>query len=195
MARPYSGRTGEPFSAFPSRTTLANYRRLQQQQFQQQQQRSFLDIKFPFISNLAGAFSSANEKAGSQSGDATPSAENLMQQISNPKQISSYLKSQFRAPQHPIIMCHGLLGFDVIGFRGVQLHYWRGIAEALQLIGASVIVTRVPRTADVSVRAATLKATLDAKVDAGELPRGAQVNLVGHSMVPNFSFRFTPAML
>ncbi|KAJ3277545.1 hypothetical protein HK104_003213 [Borealophlyctis nickersoniae] len=57
------------------------------------------------------------------------------------------------------------------------LHYWRGVTEALEAIGCDVIVTKVPRAADVAVRAEHLKKMLESK-----LVKGASVNLVGHSM-------------
>lgn len=53
----------------------------------------------------------------------------------------------------------------------------RGIQEALTAIGARVIVTRVPRVSDVSVRAQVLLDSLEEKV-----PEGHSINLVGHSM-------------
>ncbi|TPX72988.1 hypothetical protein SpCBS45565_g00147 [Spizellomyces sp. 'palustris'] len=70
-----------------------------------------------------------------------------------------------------------LLGFDMMGPKFLRLHYWRGIKEALSTIGCDVLITRVPRAADVSVRARVLKEVLEAKV-----PEGNTVNLVAHSM-------------
>ncbi|KAJ3152324.1 hypothetical protein HDU86_005853 [Geranomyces michiganensis] len=57
-----------------------------------------------------------------------------------------------------------------------QLHYWRGVKEALNAIGCEVFIARVPRAADVSVRAKVLKDSLDAKIE------GKSVNLIAHSM-------------
>ncbi|KAI8915488.1 hypothetical protein DFJ77DRAFT_462835 [Powellomyces hirtus] len=87
-------------------------------------------------------------------------------------------EGDYRAPRNTIVLCHGLLGFDVMGPSFARLHYWRGVKEALNAIGCDVIITKVPRAADVSVRAAVLKETLDRKV-----PKGKSVNLVAHSMV------------
>ncbi|KAJ3154775.1 hypothetical protein HDU89_008015 [Geranomyces variabilis] len=83
----------------------------------------------------------------------------------------------YRAPRSAIVLCHGLLGFDVMGPSFAQLHYWRGVKEALNAIGCEVIIARVPRAADVSVRAKVLKESLDAKIKDGK-----SVNLIAHSM-------------
>ncbi|KAI8817135.1 triacylglycerol lipase [Fimicolochytrium jonesii] len=83
----------------------------------------------------------------------------------------------WKAPKGTIVLCHGLLGFDVMGPPFARLHYWRGVKEALNAIGCNVIITKVPRAADVTVRAQVLKETLDSKV-----PEGDAVNLVAHSM-------------
>ncbi|KAJ3024258.1 hypothetical protein HKX48_003083 [Thoreauomyces humboldtii] len=84
---------------------------------------------------------------------------------------------KYKAPKNTIVLCHGLLGFDVMGPSFAQLHYWRGVKEALNAIGCEVIITKVPRAADVTVRARVLKETLDRKV-----PAGHSINLVAHSM-------------
>ncbi|KAI9094684.1 Alpha/Beta hydrolase protein [Phlyctochytrium arcticum] len=83
---------------------------------------------------------------------------------------------QFRAPKHPIVLCHGLLGFDTIGPSFARLHYWRGVKEALESLGCTVYITKVPFAADVSIRAKALKASMESNI------LGKRVNLVAHSM-------------
>lgn len=63
-----------------------------------------------------------------------------------------------------------------------QLHYWRGIAEALRAIGATVYITKVPRIADVSIRAQSLKTQLEQMTSSAKDQR-TELNLIGHSMV------------
>lgn len=77
----------------------------------------------------------------------------------------------------------GLLGFDTMNIAPYTIHYWAGIAEALRAIGCTVIITRVPRTADVSVRASVLHATLK----ASDIVRNAgNINVLAHSMVCHY---------
>ncbi|CAG8583594.1 15170_t:CDS:2 [Acaulospora morrowiae] len=73
----------------------------------------------------------------------------------------------------------GLFGFDKLGPASIpylQIRYWGSIQEALQKLGAKVIVTKVPRTGCVRSRAQTLHHTLETT-----LP-GMDVNLLAHSM-------------
>ncbi|KAG8736760.1 hypothetical protein FRC10_008972 [Ceratobasidium sp. 414] len=76
-------------------------------------------------------------------------------------------------PTHPIILCHGLFGFNTIG--GI-VDYWNDIPEALRGAGADVFVAEVPATSAVETRAARLKEQIVAKY------RGRSVHLIGHSM-------------
>ncbi|KAJ1982632.1 hypothetical protein H4R34_001651 [Dimargaris verticillata] len=83
------------------------------------------------------------------------------------------------APRLPVVLCHGLFGFDTLGPASLpylQIHYWRGIKEALVDLGASVHVTRVSMSGSIADRAAELDAQLK-RVFSGQ-----SVNLVGHSM-------------
>ncbi|CAG8450965.1 5834_t:CDS:2 [Cetraspora pellucida] len=55
------------------------------------------------------------------------------------------VRPNYRAPRLPIVLCHGLFGFDKLGPSSIpylQIHYWGGIEEALQKLGAKVIVTK-----------------------------------------------------
>jgi triacylglycerol lipase len=74
-------------------------------------------------------------------------------------------------PSLPVVLAHGLLGFDEIG----RHHYFRGVSERLELAGATVHRARVPPSASVAVRAARL-ATLVRAIPA------KKVNIVAHSM-------------
>ncbi|KAI9226925.1 MAG: Alpha/Beta hydrolase protein [Piptocephalis tieghemiana] len=46
------------------------------------------------------------------------------------------------APRHPIVLCHGLFGFDKMGpdaLPALQIHYWGRIRQCLERLGARVI--------------------------------------------------------
>ena len=91
----------------------------------------------------------------------------------------------YRAPRAPIVLCHGLYGFDKWGpasFPMLQVRYWGGIEETLAKLGAKVIVTKVPRTGSVWERSQELDAILK-KVLAG-----SKVNFVAHSMVECYCY-------
>ncbi|KAF9975376.1 hypothetical protein BGZ73_000984 [Actinomortierella ambigua] len=83
------------------------------------------------------------------------------------------------APRHPIVLCHGLFGFDKIGPESIphlQIHYWSGIQKALKKLGAKVLVARVSRTGAIRRRAEELHQMLASTVE------GMPVNLLAHSM-------------
>ncbi|KAF9427488.1 hypothetical protein BGZ76_002324 [Entomortierella beljakovae] len=87
--------------------------------------------------------------------------------------------SNYFAPRQPIVLCHGLFGFDKMGPDAIphlQIHYWKGIHKALTKLGAKVIVARVPRTGSVQERAESLHKTLTIAME------GTSVNFVAHSM-------------
>ncbi|KAL4080784.1 alpha beta-hydrolase [Scleroderma citrinum] len=85
-----------------------------------------------------------------------------------------------RLPRYPIVLCHGLYGFDVRGpsaFPSLRYHYWSNVLDILKKrIGADVIVTAVPGTGSIASRAETLDRILQQRV------RGRGVNLLAHSM-------------
>ncbi|CAL8582849.1 lipase 2 [Xanthoria parietina] len=92
------------------------------------------------------------------------------------------IRAKYRTPKHPIVLAHGLLGFDELHLVGAALpgiHYWRGIAEALRKNGIEVITTSVPASSSIEERAAKLSSEIESK--AG----GKSVNIIGHSMVEN----------
>ncbi|KAJ3371435.1 hypothetical protein GGF31_003360 [Allomyces arbusculus] len=84
----------------------------------------------------------------------------------------------YHAPIHPVVLCHGLFGFDKIGpesFPHLQVHYWRGISDALRDIGCQVWIARVPSTGSVHTRAEALRNLLQRN-------NLTHVNMVAHSM-------------
>ncbi|OAD00146.1 hypothetical protein MUCCIDRAFT_146813 [Mucor lusitanicus CBS 277.49] len=83
------------------------------------------------------------------------------------------------APRAPIVLCHGLYGFDKLGPDALpllQVQYWGGIENELAKLGAKVIVTKVPSTGSIWDRAHTLHSILKSILD------GRDVNFVAHSM-------------
>ncbi|KAL8727162.1 MAG: hypothetical protein Q9181_005804 [Wetmoreana brouardii] len=79
------------------------------------------------------------------------------------------------APKNPIVLAHGLLGFDELHLAGPRLpgvHYWRGIAEAMRKNGIEVITTHVPPSSSIEERAERLSSDIEAK--AG----GKSVNII-----------------
>lgn len=104
-------------------------------------------------------------------------------------------------PKHPLVFCHGLLGFDYLGpaslppyvhiilrdailltsgyssYHSLQISHWRGIREVLEANGCEVMITRVPATSSTKVRSEILMAAIEEKYP------GRTVNLIGHSMV------------
>ncbi|KAL8964973.1 MAG: hypothetical protein Q9183_004106, partial [Haloplaca sp. 2 TL-2023] len=78
-------------------------------------------------------------------------------------------------PQNPIVLAHGLLGFDELRLAGPRLpgvHYWRGIAEAMRGNGIEVITTHVPASSSIEERAAKLGSDIEAKA------QGKSVNII-----------------
>lgn len=85
-----------------------------------------------------------------------------------------------RTPRYPIVLCHGLYGFDTRGpsaFPSLRYHYWSNVLSILKKkIGAEVIVTSVPGTGSIAARAETLDRILQQRA----IGRG--INLMAHSM-------------
>ncbi|KAI4249620.1 MAG: hypothetical protein L6R40_000409 [Gallowayella cf. fulva] len=94
------------------------------------------------------------------------------------------IRSRYRAPKNPIVLAHGLLGFDELHLAGALLpgiHYWRGITDALKKNGIEVITTSVPASSSIEKRAAKLGRDIEKK--AG----GKSVNIIAHSMTMSLS--------
>ncbi|KZW01642.1 alpha/beta-hydrolase [Exidia glandulosa HHB12029] len=85
-----------------------------------------------------------------------------------------------RAPRHPIVLCHGLYGFDVRGpssFPRLQMHYWSNVLDILRnKVGAEVLVAAVPSTGSIETRAETLDSFLQTRA------KGREINFMAHSM-------------
>ena len=80
-----------------------------------------------------------------------------------------------RGPPLPVVLVHGLFGFDRIGVPGARLHYFRGIARHLETLGCQAHAVRLPRMASVPERAKALVATIEA------LPHD-RVDIIAHSL-------------
>ncbi|KAF8529310.1 Alpha/Beta hydrolase protein [Hysterangium stoloniferum] len=95
--------------------------------------------------------------------------------ISNPQ-----LFNPVRAPRHPIVLCHGLYGFDVRGpeaFPKLRMHYWSNVLHVLRKkVGATVVVTGVPGTGSIASRAERMDRFLKENVP------GKDINFLAHSM-------------
>ncbi|KAJ6018155.1 hypothetical protein N7451_001534 [Penicillium sp. IBT 35674x] len=91
----------------------------------------------------------------------------------------SEIRDKYDAPKYPIVLAHGLLGFDELRLAGPYLpgvQYWRGIKEALSAKGIEVITATVPPSASIEERAEALAR----EIEAGA--RGKDVNIIAHSM-------------
>ena len=73
-------------------------------------------------------------------------------------------------PRHPIVLVHGLFGFDAVG--GIE--YFRGVRENLEQAGLTVHRVRLPMSASTRERAKALAKAID---EIGE-----KVNIIAHSM-------------
>jgi hypothetical protein len=101
--------------------------------------------------------------------------------------LSMPVTPHYVAPRAPIVLCHGLYGFDKIGpdaWPLLQVQYWGGIENELAKLGAKVIVTKVPSTGSIWDRAHTLHSILKSILE------GKDVNFVAHSMVCSRNSRY-----
>ncbi|KAH6912578.1 lipase 2 [Coprinopsis sp. MPI-PUGE-AT-0042] len=94
--------------------------------------------------------------------------------------VNPALSDPLRTPRYPIVLCHGLYGFDARGpsaFPSMRMNYWANVLHILRgKLGAEVIVTSVPGTGNISSRSARLDEQLKSKA------RGRGVNFLAHSM-------------
>src|SRR5262245_17201827 len=77
--------------------------------------------------------------------------------------------------RHPVVLAHGLLGFDAIELWGSRFEYFRGVPARLRQLGSDVFQVSVPPIGSVAARAEALAKAIQA------LP-SARVNVVAHSM-------------
>lgn len=88
-------------------------------------------------------------------------------------------RENYGVPKHPIVLAHGLMGFDELRLVGKLLpgvKYWRGITEGFAKNGIEVITTTVPSTGSIQERAKVLHDEIKTKA------KGKDVNIVAHSM-------------
>lgn len=102
-----------------------------------------------------------------------------------------HLKSEYKTPKYPLVLCHGFSGFDKLTLFAkpqlafdqailaaeqlkksseekrrekehnqaqllISLSYWRGIQEALENLGSTVFIAKVPAFGDIKSRAISL---------------------------------------
>lgn len=84
-------------------------------------------------------------------------------------------KLELRAAPLPVVLVHGLFGFDRIGVPGARFDYFRGIAKHLDGLGCHAHAVRLPPAASVPDRAQEL---CDAIAALGH----ARVDLIAHSL-------------
>ncbi|KAJ9314933.1 hypothetical protein DTO271D3_4672 [Paecilomyces variotii] len=97
------------------------------------------------------------------------------------------LREQYATPKYPIVLAHGLLGFDELRLAGPLLpaiQYWRGIKDALSMKGVEVITAKVPPSGSIEQRAEELAR------DIAAVAKGKHVNIIAHSMVGFLGYRF-----
>lgn len=75
----------------------------------------------------------------------------------------------------PVILVHGLFGFDRLGVPGARFDYFYGIAKHLETLGCHAHAVRLPAARSVPDRARELVAAIDA------LPH-ERVDLIAHSL-------------
>lgn len=80
-----------------------------------------------------------------------------------------------RGPPLPVVLVHGLFGFDRIGVPGAHFDYFRGIARHLESLGCQAHAVRLPAAASVPDRARELMAAIEA------LPH-PRIDLIAHSL-------------
>lgn len=80
-----------------------------------------------------------------------------------------------RGPPLPVVLVHGLFGFDRIGVPGAKLDYFRGIATHLRSLGCDAHAVRLPPARSVPDRAAKLVELI------GKLPH-ERIDVIAHSL-------------
>ena len=88
-------------------------------------------------------------------------------------------QEKYDRPKHPIVLAHGLMGFDELRLAGSFLpgmQYWRGISDAYHQNQIEVITTTVPSTGSIAERAQALHKQIKEKA------AGKDVNIIAHSM-------------
>ncbi|KIK69941.1 hypothetical protein GYMLUDRAFT_34343 [Collybiopsis luxurians FD-317 M1] len=151
---------------------------------------------FPSISLTSGQTLSMTEdlypSSSTSPGAPLPGpSKKYKQSIQDPHEIKEHdtihkllenpaLYDPLRVPRNPIVLCHGLYGFDTRGpssFPSLQVHYWSNVLNVLRdKIKAEVIVTAVPGTGSITTRAESLDRQLQGRAS------GRGLNFMAHSM-------------
>jgi triacylglycerol lipase len=80
-----------------------------------------------------------------------------------------------RRLRHPVVLAHGVLGFDTLELAGKRHEYFKGIPAQLRSLGCDVHVVQLPPLGSVAERAEALARAVRS-LDA------PQVNILAHSM-------------
>jgi triacylglycerol lipase len=75
----------------------------------------------------------------------------------------------------PVILVHGLFGFDRIGVPGARFDYFRGIARHLESLGCHAHAVNLPIASSIPARAEKLVAAIEAQ-------KHDRVDLIAHSL-------------
>ena len=94
--------------------------------------------------------------------------------VSSQVQAGLFGSSGYTQTRYPIVLAHGMLGFDSI----LGIDYWYGIPQALRRDGAQVYVTEVSQLNTSELRGEELLQQVEEIVAISGKPK---VNLVGHS--------------
>lgn len=92
-----------------------------------------------------------------------------------PRRFQRRVKKVAPRLRHPIVLAHGIMGFDEVKLGPVKGQYFRGVEPRITQLGAKVYAFRVRPSASVMARAEDLKRAVDA-IDA------KRVNVIAHSM-------------
>ena len=82
-----------------------------------------------------------------------------------------------RGPPLPVVLVHGLFGFDRIGVPGARFDYFRGIARHLDGLGCRAHAVKLPPAGSVPARAAELVRAIDALG-----PGHDRIDIIAHSL-------------
>lgn len=101
--------------------------------------------------------------------------------------FSFFSNSSYAKTRYPIVLAHGMAGFDKIG----PIDYWYGIPSDLKSRGATVYLTQVSSFESSEVRGEQLLAQVE---DILAISGASKINLIGHSH-GNQSVRYVAAAL
>ncbi|PGG98488.1 hypothetical protein AJ79_08860 [Helicocarpus griseus UAMH5409] len=90
----------------------------------------------------------------------------------------STVRDKYLKPKYPIVLAHGLLGFDELKLGGNLLpgiQYWRGIKDAFALQGMDVITAPVPPSGSIEQRAEELMKGIESRI------QGEEVNIIART--------------